>query len=162
MDGAAAGKICWDPSPPWSCISHAVAASTAGGFSFSRQGRPGGCSKHSSLSAPPAGSLSPTPGEPLGGLPETQSREGVAGPQLSSGAASSPVPGAVPWLQTPLDRSWWDGLSASHGDKGLPLAAMPCWGAEKSGINPNLAGREGCASVPHRKSSAVSAARHPG
>lgn len=157
MDGAAAGKICWDSSPPWSCISHAVAASTAGSFSFSRQGEPGGCSKHTSsrLRAPPAGSLSPTPGEPLGGLPETQSREGVAGPQLSSSAASSPVPGVIPWLQTPLDRSCWDGLSASHSDKGLPLTAMPCWGAEKSRINPNPAGREDCASVPHRKSSVV-------
>lgn len=131
---------------------------------FPSPGRAGlGAAPNTAASVPHQQSHCPPPREsPLGGLPETQSREGVAGPQLSSGAASSPVPGAVPWLQTPLDRSWWDGLSASHGDKGLPLAAMPCWGAEKSGINPNPAGREGCAFVPHRKSSVVSAARHPG
>lgn len=58
----------------------------------------------------------PPPREsPLGAA---RSREGVSWPQLSSGAALSPVPAAIPWLQTLLDHSCWDGLSAQSQRKG--------------------------------------------
>lgn len=114
------GKVRWESTPPWSCVSHAVAASAAGNFSFSRQGKPGCCCKpiSISLSAPSAGLTAPHPRRAPWVLPETRSREGVSWPQLSSGAALSPVPAAIPWLQTPLDHSCWDGLSAQSQRKG--------------------------------------------
>lgn len=50
------GEFSWESSPPWSCISHAVAASPAGSVSLSGHSKPGHrCKPISiSLSAPPS------------------------------------------------------------------------------------------------------------
>lgn len=123
------GEVSWESSPPWSGISHAVAASVVGGVSFSRQGKPEPhCKPISiSLSAPlsvPEGVVAPHPGRAPPAPPESGSREVVSGAQLSSGAALSLV-----WVllcyKHPWDRGGGIGCPHSHSEKGLASTAAP-------------------------------------